>query len=447
MTRVAVLALALALTGGGHGAAQSTLAPEEARLKAAQMLAGGQAKLAADITDVLILRDPGDGPSLILNAHAKRTLGDMDGAQEAARRGWQASTRPVERYGAAMAMAQALASDGAKTRAQFWLRRAAHEAPDDRTRARAIRDYRYVARTNPWSIHLSFSITPSDNVNGAPSDNTFVLGGLIFTNPAAVPIDGAVLRQDLRLRYNFDASQTRRSFAALNWTESHTVFTDDDVPAGVQESDFAFRRLQLQIGQDFTAGPEAPRNTLALSIGRLWSGEAPLADELRLNWRQARALSPVQMFSWNAGLGYAHRKDADSRSGFTATLGTDWARVLDGGARLAWSAELGRTETDSAALTHDALTLGVQYTFGQPILGATTQVSLAAEAKAYDDPLYGAEPRADLGAVLSTSLLFSNFDSYGFAPKLTFEARRTTSNVSRFETESFGVNMGFQSLF
>jgi hypothetical protein len=213
MTRKFVLAAALALAGGSS-AAQSTLAPDEARMTAAQLLARGQAQAAVDITDMLIRRDPEDATSLILNAHARRTLGDARNARRAARQGYQASDRPVERYGAAMAMAQALSSDGAKTRAQFWLRRAAHVAPDEQTRARAIRDYRYVSMTNPWSVDLSFSIDPSDNVNGAPSDNTFVLGGLIFTNPAAVPISGFVLRQNTSLRYNFDISQTRRSFAA-----------------------------------------------------------------------------------------------------------------------------------------------------------------------------------------------------------------------------------------
>jgi len=89
----------------------------------------------------------------------------------------------------------------------------------------------------------------------------------------------------------------------------------------------------------------------------------------------------------------------------------------------------------------------MQYTFAKPVLGATAQVALSAQAKQYDDPLYGPDPRADLGAVVSTSLVFTDFDTYGFAPKLTLEARKTNSNVTRFETENFGLNMGFQSLF
>ena len=441
------LAAALSQSFAGLGAAQTTLEPEAARLTAAQLLARGHAQAAADITDVLVLRDPKDSTSLILNAHARRTLGDNTRARQAARQGWQTAERPVERYGAAMAMAQALSSDGAKTRAQFWLRRAAHVAPDAPKRARAIRDYRYVSTTNPWSVNLSFSINPSDNVNEAPSDNTFVLGGLIFTNPAAIPISGVVLRQNTALRYNFGTTQTERNFVSLNWTESHTVFTDDDVPAGLNASDFAFRRVQAQIGRDFTTGPEAPRQTLSLSFGRLWSANDPLADEVKVDWRQTYVRPEQRLFSWNAELGYSHRKDSNLRSGVTASLGSYWARPIASGGRLSWNATLGRTDTDSRALTHTALTLGMQYTFAKPVLGATAQVALSAQAKQYDDPLYGPDPRADLGAVVSTSLVFTDFDTYGFAPKLTLEARKTNSNVTRFETENFGLNMGFQSLF
>jgi len=440
-------AVALSLLASSQSAAQSTLAPDEARLAAAQLLARGHTQAAVDITDLLILRDPEDATSLILNAHARRTLGDVRHAQRSARRGWRVSDRPVERYGAAMAMAQALSTDGAKTRAQFWLRRAAHVAPNAQTHARAVRDYRFVSLTNPWSVGLSFSIDPSDNVNGAPSDNTFVLGGLIFTNPAAVPISGFVLRQNTSLRYNFGISQTQRNFAALDWTESHTVFTDDNVPEGAEASDYAFRRLQAKVGRDFTTGPDAPRQTVSLSFGRLWSAESPLADEVQLDWRRTYTQPQKRLFSWNAQLGYSHRKDSDTRSGVTAAVGANWTRLLQNGGKVAWNAELGRTDTDSSALTHNALTLGLQYTFARPLLGATAQVALTAQAKNYDDPLYFPEPRADVGAAFSTSLLFTDFDTYGFAPKLTFEARKTTSNVTRFETESFGLNMGFQSLF
>ena len=212
------------------GFAQTDLTPDEARNTAAGYLLGGHPQAAADITSVLIKRNAQDAPALILHAHANRTLRRYDAAQDAARRAWRATDRPVERYGAALAMAQALSSDGKKTRAQFWLRRAAQAAPDDGLKARAARDYQHLRRTNPWSINLSFGITPGNNVNNAPRDNTLELGSLVFTDPSAIPVSGFEVQSDVTLKYTFNSSQKTRNFLALGWAEGHVVFTDDTIP-------------------------------------------------------------------------------------------------------------------------------------------------------------------------------------------------------------------------
>jgi hypothetical protein len=435
------------LGSAGLAEAQVTLGPDDARLAAARLLAAGQYAQAADITTVLIARDGEDAASLILHAHGMRNLRRHDAAQEAARRAWQAADRDLDRYGAALAMAQALSSDGHQTRAQFWLRRAAHVAPAPQMRARAIRDYGFVRKINPWSVSLSFGITPSDNVNNAPRDNTIVLGGLVFTNPSAVPVSGLEVQTDTTLRYNFAEATRHRNFAALRWTESHVVFTDDTVPAGVRASDFSYRRLEGTLGRDFIAGPGAPRQTVSVSFGRLWTGDSPLADEMRLEWRQLYDRPQGRQFAWNATLGYSDRQDNDLRSGVTAGLGAQWHRPLESGGRLSWDASLSRTDTDSRAVTHTAAGAGVRYVHGAPVMGAQAEVALSAKLSQYDDPLYSAEARRDLRTTLSTSLLFVDFDTYGFAPRVTLEASRTNSNVTRFETRNLGLRMGFQSLF
>ena len=146
-------------------------------------------------------------------------------------------------------------------------------------------------------------------------------------------------------------------------------------------------------------------------------------------------------------MGYAERKDSDIRSGVTGSLAADWARPLESGGRLIWNAGLTRTDTDSAALTHTRLDAGIGYTFASPVLGARAQLAVSGQLRAYDDPLYGPDARRDQTLAISGSLLFVDFDTYGFAPKLTLEARETRSNVSRFETRNFGLKIGFQSVF
>ena len=81
------------------------------------------------------------------------------------------------------------------------------------------------------------------------------------------------------------------------------------------------------------------------------------------------------------------------------------------------------------------------------MLGAQALISIDGEVRRYDDPLYAPQARRDVKATVSGSLLFVDFDTYGFAPKLTLEASRTNSNITRFETKNFGLNIGFQSLF
>ena len=448
MRRLALmLGLVAALAHTGAAQQQADVSPDEARILAARLLTSGQPKAALDLTSVLIARNPEDGPSLIVHAQALRSLAQYGPAQKAARRAWGASTHPLDRYAAALAMAQSLSADGKKTRAQFWLRRAAHVAPNERLKARAARDYGYLRRTNPWSVNLSFGITPSDNVNNAPRDNTWVLLGVPLTDPAAVPLSGFEIRTDVNLRYNFNENANLRHFVSMLWTESQIVFTDDNVPAGVEESTFAYRKLEATLGRDFIAGPGKPRQTVSLTLAQIWTGGSTLGNEIRLDWREVHLRPGGKRFAWDASLGYTKRHDNDIRSGVEATLGGQWSRPLENGGRLGWQTEVARNDTDSRALTHTRLNFGVQYTHPERIMGAIAQVGLQGEVRQYDDPLYGPQARRDTRATLTTSLLFVDFDTYGFAPKVTFEASRTESNVTRFETQNLGLQIGFQSLF
>lgn len=441
------LALALSVPAVPAVAQTATLSPNEARMAAAKLLSEGHAHASIELTRVLVQRDPQDATSLILLAQGLRTTGDFKAAQDAARQAWKAAHRDVEKYGAALAMAQALSSDNHKTRAQLWLRRAAQVAPSDATRARAIRDYQFVRMANPWSVNLSFGLVPSDNVNNAPRDNTIVLGGLVFVDPTAVPLSGIEISSQARLRYNFNITETHRNYAALSWTETRVVLTDDAVPAGVEDGDFLYQQLRAQVGRDFTAGPGKPRHSYSLSYGRIWYGGSHLSDEVRADWNSTFTLPEEQYLTWSADIGYAERQDNDVRSGTTGSLGLSWSRPTADDGRLTLNAEAGRTVTDSKTLTHSRAKLGLTYVLGQKMLGARTSVALSGQFRSYDDAVYGPDPRQDVSASLSTSFLFTNLDSYGFAPKVTLDISRNHSNIGRFDTQSMGLNIGFQSVF
>lgn len=443
------LVLAGTLALDGFASAQTVVTPEQARTLAARLINVGQPRAALTVLDALVERDEKDARTLILKAHAHRVLGEYDASRQAGRAGWRHAGTDKLKFNAAIATAQALSKDDKKSRAQLWLRRAAHVAPDDQSRARAIRDHSFVRRTNPWSVRLRFGITPSDNVNNAPRDNRLVLGGLLFVDETAVPLSGVEIRSGVDLRYNFNIRSERQMFAAFSLDQENVVLTEDDenIPEGVEASDFSYTKAVATLGWDFQANAEAPHRTVTLSYGRIWSAGSHLSNEVRLGYRQAQQLDNGSRLILHGGLGYADRQDSELRSGYTGGVGATWIKPLTGGDYLSFNTHLSRSEADSAFITHTGLRLGVSYTLGKPIMGATTTFSASGLLRRYDDALPGLPARDDEGLRLSTSLLFKNFDTYGFAPKVSFTAERTNSNISRYETETLGVSIGFQSVF
>src|SRR5690606_32918062 len=125
----AALAACVLLAAASAQAQPLVLTPDQMRQAGFAALTARQPGDALDVTDLLLRRDPGDVSALILKSRALRDLGRYPAAQGAARTAWARADNEAERYGAGLAMAQALASQGARLRAQFWLRRAVQAAP------------------------------------------------------------------------------------------------------------------------------------------------------------------------------------------------------------------------------------------------------------------------------------------------------------------------------
>ena len=445
----ALICLALLLGLALPVRSETRLDIPQARLAAAQLLDAGHPGPARDITAVLLNRDPSDIAAMILHAHASRMLGEHPRARSHARRAWRLSDRPVDRYGAAMAMAQSLSSGGQKTMAQLWLRRAVEAAPTPRTRAQAIRDYRYLRIANPWQIGLRAGFTPTDNVNNAPRDNTLEFGDLVLVNPTAIPLSGARLSLGGTLRYNYNVVQTRRDFVAVFWDESRAFLSDSarrEVPSA-RASDYDYSQYGVEIGRDFAPGPSSPHSTLSLRATRKHFGGAPLSDEVRLRFLQRREIGHGRRLFCSAALARSERQDNALRS---ATIGELTARLslpTASGNRLDWFAGLERHASDSAIVAHDAAVLGLDWTMKRPVLGAELSLGVTGTYRIFDEALYGPQPREDQSLAVSASFFFRSLDTHGFAPRLTIMADRTDSNVSLFETEKIGLSLELQSVF
>ena len=102
-----------------------------------------------------------------------------------------------KKYAGAIVMAQVQSSSGRKTLAQYWLRRAVELAPNQVLETRAIRDFKYLRNTNPWSTRLTFSVTPDSNINdGSARETSFLkyeLTELLFGEQVEYQLTGAAL--------------------------------------------------------------------------------------------------------------------------------------------------------------------------------------------------------------------------------------------------------------
>lgn len=453
LCRPALLAAGLIAAGlSGPAAAETRLSIPQARQMAVQMAQSGQPQAAIAAARALLVRDPDDVVALIVLSRAARDLGDYATATEAARHAWrvsgQVSGRDSDRFAAALAMAQALASDGRRTSAQFWLRRAAQAAPDERSRAVAERDFRYVRGRNPWRAALSFGAFPSSNVNGGPTTNTFVFGGLEFVNPDAVPLSGFgfTTSADLGWRLDRGPQQGALSFG-LSATATRYALSDSarrQVP-DARASDYDTSTLSASLGYGRAVGKAAISGTLA--FGRDWQGGAALADWRRLSLGWQGAAAGTDRLKLGLTLEDSTRLDAAIRSSRRAELRIGRAWHLGGGDRLEGGLSLGRVWSDAASIARREGEVSLSWQKARPVLGAELSAFASLSLDLYDTPLYGADPRRDVTARLGLSALLTQIDYMGFAPEVGVTLSRTNSNISAMTTEKAELHFGIRSTF
>ncbi len=308
MRRFAALVMATLLAAAAAFAepqgATTELSPEEAYRTAFTSLEAGKPGLANAIADALLIRNPGSYRVLILKSRAARSIGLFAEAAAAGRAAWRAAEDKPQRFTAAMVTAQALSSDGKRTRAQLWLRRAADRAPTEATRAMAVRDFRYVRARNPWSTELSFNVTPSSNVNNGSARETTQLYGLPFEfqlSGAARALEGVEYATSVGSRYRFAQGADHAHDLVVQLSHrTYSLTADARAQApGVSGSDFAFS--QAALGYVYQRRPQVWPGpyTLSAMAGHSWYGGADYFSYLRLGGTQKIALGDKAALSFS----------------------------------------------------------------------------------------------------------------------------------------------------
>lgn len=451
-----VLGLVPAGLPGAGAAAPQTVTPDAMRALGFQALTDGDARRALRFADALLERDAADPAALILRARAARELADYGQSRQAARAAWAAAETAAQRYGAALAMAQALASDGRRTEAQFWLRRAAEAAPSPAARAIAMRDFQYVRARNPLQIRLDFSVAPSSNVNNGSRHQFIELFGLPFLlSPDAQALSGGTASAGVSLRYRLAESQVSRTELRLAGSYRHVWLSASSRAAAptAKGSDYSFAALEAGLSQRRRVG----RGEISFggTVGHNWYGGRDLSDYLRLDLgvEAPAAVEPGQFLHravLHGGVSVERqwRRDAPQRSADQISLTGGLAQPLASGDRLRLTAGWRHVSSRAADVSHQAVSARLGWDRAEPLPGGLRlSMGVAAEARDYGATAMAPQGRRDLRLEADLSVTFTRMDYLGFSPVLDLRATRSGSNVTLYDGRDYGVSLGFRSNF
>lgn len=451
-----VFAVAMTVFLPAHANTAVTLTADQLLQAAGAALRSGDPTRSLAYSEALVQRDPGDFSAQLIRARSLRDLGRNVEARNAAREARKTAKTTEEKYAAAMVTAQVQSSSGRKTISQLWLRRAVELAPSKKLEYRAIRDFKYVRATNPWSTRLSFSITPDSNINdGSASDTSFLNYALtesLFGEPveyqltgAAKALPGIQYKFGLDTRYRFRQTQTQAQDLYLQ-TEFRTyTLTDPARAPGVSGSDFNFGSVFVGYGHRFLSPDHRNETTFRADLGQSWYSDNPYARYTRFALRHSRILDNRTQF----GGGLSGERQIGITTADVNTIKLDgWGgRTLPSGNKLFMS--LTGAWASSPLPTEEFLELHLRGSLvsAKPILGATTQFGIGLRSRDYSVSVHSPNGRHDQEIRLDMTLVFNQLDYSGFNPTITFFGSRKNSNISLYDSNKLGVQLGVQSAF
>jgi hypothetical protein len=459
------------------GSVEVTLTAAATRDLAFAELQAGHFDKALALTDGLLARDPKDAGALVIRAQALRGLGRLPEAEAAARAAFAAADSMSLHYGAALAMAQILSLENHRTFAQIWLRRANHYATTDDQRARVASDYRFVRAQNPLNLRFDFSVQPSSNVNNGSAHSIWDFFGIpLSLSGDAQALSG--LTGDVGVSGSYRLSQTTATYDALTFALSdHEVFLSS---AAHQQAPNAnnvdYRMPQATLGYQHRdlLGPDGSILTSSLSLGRVWYGSAEhvghaipgctpdlthtcittlpsfgaLSNTATLSFDLTRPIGPGAENFLHLDLERNARLDKPGSSANIFGLTGGFSQSLQNGDSVKVSAGVSQSNSHDFDVDHTSLSVDFDYALGQPIGGIQWGAALGLQVSDYPDNPYSLTgQRHDLGVNLGVTGVLERISIYGFSPVLSLAVSQSSSNVSLYDTKSYGIGLSFRSRF
>ncbi|WP_342071599.1 hypothetical protein [Yoonia algicola] len=445
---------------GAGATAQTTvdLNIDQARSIATQALLSNDPALALQIAEAILTQLPDDRAALIVVAAAAPQLGDPDRGRVAGARAFAVSRTDAQKYEAARLTALAAANDQRFTLATFWLRRALTVAPNDQERTRTLRDARGVSRLNPWSTQLSFSLAPSNNVNGGAEGEDLIIAGQDTggnISQAGLALAGWRASLGFGTQYRLHQSRTNRTTVGIQLQTARAWITEDTTLPD-EAFDTASYTLSL-------------RHERALERGTLTFRVARSLYEYRRLENDERTTQYQNYDTWLVGVD--RRYPLNDRTVLSLSVNREQLSYLNTGigdiARLGLiggvsyqlasgdqiSASFALTDSDGDNLNYTSgeQTLSGSYRFADPIGPMSLALGGGLRWSDYPDYRVGFSTipggRQDTTVFANANIGFPNVSYAGFTPGLRIDANRVKSNVSRFERTTFSAGLTISSQF
>lgn len=453
--RAALSAVAFVAITFGFGAPLAraepmVLTPDGMIQLAVTLLDRGQPEQALRFADALLQNTPQDATALIVKARAERDMARYPQAVSTARLAWRSADLPRERYGAALALAQGLASDGKRLRAQVWLRRAIEEAPNPAARAVAVRDFRYVRMRSRLALNLDLSVRPSSNVNGGTYERMIDFFGIPLTlSPDSRALAGGMVQGAATAKWRVaesGVSKTDLRFGTVQRQAWLNPSAKAEAPMA-RRGAYAFSGYEIGLDQAWKLPATGGEVTTAVSFGHNRYGGAPMSNYGRLELDLRHSFTAD--VSGQAGIIAERQLRTDDPDRTATILGANasLSQRLTGGNRLAVSLDLRDTSSTSDSIDHQAVSAGLNWTKAAPVLGMGVSMGVGVATRHYDRAPLNPAGRKDVSLRAQANLALQSQDYMGFIPVVSIEAEKTRSNIPIYRSQSLGLGLAIRSQF
>jgi len=470
-------ALALAMAQGAS--AQDTgkaerlhLSVEQMQLAAELNLRNGNVERALAFADALLGRDAQDVTALLIRSHALRMKGEFSPAQAAARTAWRLADSDNLKFNAATLMAQSLSSEGKRTRAQLWLRRAREVAPTEQHAAQAAQDFRYVRQRNPWQTHLSFSLAPNSNINNGSANDRSVALYQVFTplfgsgtqvdlGASSQALSGFEAGVDLQSRYRFHQTErtahdlrmglSYRTYMLSNSAQNDLDAEDADLvaqgraPRDIKGSDYSYGTVQLGYGYKHLREDRRGEFSANIDLGQSFYGDKRYQTFWRAGLGQSYYASTTLKYTFGAEADIRRAQRGIDYDRFSMRAGM--SRKLANGNGLFLGAQVSTLTSNTARAEYDELRLSSGYVLGKDIMGTGLQFGINTSFRDYDISPDDPSGRRDFTVGGQVTATFRQIEYLGFNPTLSLEATTTNSNIGRYDVDRIAVSVGIASSF